>query len=86
MRCAFCIVLPRSLSLIESTNEPRTDRWSTSMAWHVLPEQVTNMRDSAVPNLANVLMPETFLKKRKSDAKVREEKQSKAAELRKVCF
>lgn len=51
----------------------------------VLPEQVTNMRDSAVPNLANVLMPETFLKKRKSDAKVREEKQSKAAELRKVC-
>ena len=44
----------------------------------VLPEQVTNMRDSAVPNLANVLMPETFLKKRKSDAKVREEKQSKA--------
>ena len=51
----------------------------------VLPEQATNMRDSAVPNLANVLMPETFLKKRKSDAKVREEKQSKAAELRKVC-
>ena len=51
----------------------------------VLPEQVTNMRDSAVPNLANVLMPETFLKKRKSDAKVREEKQSKAAELRTVC-
>lgn len=57
------------------------------MAWRIyLPEQMTNLRNSAVPNLANVLMPETFLKKRKSDAKAREEKQSKAAELRKVCF
>merc|ERR1712233_287963 len=45
---------------------------------------VAAMVKSAVPNLANVLMPETFLKKRKSDAKVREEKQSKAAELRKA--
>lgn len=48
-------------------------------------ERSTNKIYSAVPNFASVLMPETLLKKRKTDAKSQEEKQSKAAELRKVC-
>lgn len=41
---------------------------------------------SSVPSAKDVLVPETLLKKRKADAKLREEKQAKALELRKVCF
>lgn len=37
-----------------------------------------------MPSAKEVLVPETLLKKRKSDAKLREEKQAKALELRKV--
>jgi len=37
-----------------------------------------------VPSAKDVLLPETFLKKYKADAKLREEKQAKALELRKV--
>lgn len=40
---------------------------------------------SSVPSANDVLVPETLLKKRKADAKLREEKQAKALELRKVC-
>lgn len=39
---------------------------------------------SSVPSANQVLVPETLLKKRKSDAKSREEKAAKASELRKV--
>lgn len=40
---------------------------------------------SSVPSAKDVLVPETLLKKRKTDSKLREEKQAKAVELRKVC-
>lgn len=40
--------------------------------------------NSTVPSAHDVLVPETLLKKRKSDAKAREEKLAKAGELRKV--
>ena len=39
---------------------------------------------TSVPSQSAVLMPETLLKKTRSDAKAREEKISKAAELKKV--
>lgn len=39
---------------------------------------------STVPSAHDVLVPETLLKKRKSDAKAREEKAAKAAETKKV--
>ena len=39
-----------------------------------------------MPSAKDVLVPETLLKKRKSDAKLREENQAKALELRKVRF
>lgn len=39
---------------------------------------------STVPSAHDVLVPETLLKKRKSDAKAREEKAAKAAESKKV--
>lgn len=41
---------------------------------------------STVPSAHDVLVPETLLKKRKSDAKAREEKAAKAAETKKVCI
>ncbi|MCO5579372.1 hypothetical protein L7F22_033227 [Adiantum nelumboides] len=40
--------------------------------------------NSTVPSAHDVLVPETLLKKRKSDAKAREEKLAKAGELRKA--
>ncbi|WFD26872.1 60S ribosomal protein L7 [Malassezia nana] len=39
---------------------------------------------TSVPSANDVLVPETLLKKRKADAKLREEKQAKALELRKM--
>lgn len=39
---------------------------------------------SSVPSAKDVLVPETLLKKRKADSKLREENQAKALELRKV--
>lgn len=39
---------------------------------------------TTVPSAHDVLIPETLLKKRRDDAKSREEKQAKALELRKV--
>ena len=39
-----------------------------------------------MPSAKDVLVPETLLKKRKTDSKLREEKQAKAVELRKVCI
>ncbi|PKI84709.1 60S ribosomal protein L7 [Malassezia vespertilionis] len=39
---------------------------------------------TSVPSASSVLVPETLLKKRKSDVKAREEKQAKAVELRKA--
>lgn len=42
------------------------------------------MSNSTVPAAHDVLVPETLLKKRKSDAKAREEKAAKAAETKKV--
>ncbi|KAL4400948.1 60S ribosomal protein L7 [Malassezia pachydermatis] len=39
---------------------------------------------TSVPSAKDVLVPETLLKKRKADAKLREEKQAKALELRKA--
>lgn len=41
---------------------------------------------SSVPSFNDVLVPETLLKKRKTDSKLREENQAKALELRKVCI
>jgi large subunit ribosomal protein L7e len=39
---------------------------------------------TTVPSANDVLVPETLLKKRRDDAKSREEKQAKALEARKV--
>lgn len=39
---------------------------------------------TTVPSATDVLVPETLLKKRRDDAKSREEKQAKALEARKV--
>lgn len=39
---------------------------------------------TTVPSVNDVLVPETLLKKRRDDAKSREEKQAKALEARKV--
>jgi large subunit ribosomal protein L7e len=39
---------------------------------------------TTVPSQNDVLLPETLLKKRKTDQKAREEKLAKAGELRKV--
>ncbi|KAI3625448.1 hypothetical protein CBS9595_000809 [Malassezia furfur] len=39
---------------------------------------------TSVPSAKDVLVPETLLKKRKTDSKLREEKQAKAVELRKA--
>lgn len=46
--------------------------------------RIDSNTNSTVPSAKDVLVPETLLKKRKTDAKLREEKQAKAAELRKV--
>lgn len=43
-----------------------------------------NRHRSSVPSANDVLIPETLLKKRKADAKLREENQAKALELRKA--
>ena len=43
-----------------------------------------NRHRSSVPSANDVLIPETLLKKRKADAKLREENQAKALELRRT--
>lgn len=48
-------------------------------------DMFANRHRSSVPSANDVLIPETLLKKRKADAKLREENQAKALELRKVC-
>mgnify|MGYP007011957565 CR=1 FL=1 len=47
-------------------------------------DMFANRHRSSVPSANDVLIPETLLKKRKADAKLREENQAKALELRKA--